>query len=154
MKPTRALAAKDLVPISIARFQLGNGGVPAIRTTKRGTCAETSLSEIQSVANQTTYAIELSPMHVRLIDAALIHQVLNKTADGIVSQRRDDSRIQPEASLQTTCDVIFTAAFPDLKAARGGYASVSRIKPQHYLAETYQIPAALAFRFYFQRVLA
>jgi hypothetical protein len=128
--------------------------VPTIGTTESRACAKTSLGEIQSVANQTPNAIELCPPDVRLIDAALINQVLNQSPYRIIGQRRDYRGIQTKASLQTTRDVVLAAAFPNLKAARRRYPAVTGIKTQHYFTETHQVPAALAFRSDLQRVRA
>ena len=53
--------------------------------------------------------------HVRLIDAALIDQVLHKATDGVVSERRNNRRIEAEASFLSAGDVVFAAAFPDFE---------------------------------------
>src|ERR1700674_3258576 len=46
MKPARALLSKNLIPIDVARLQLGDRGVPAIVTSQRCTHPEAALRKI------------------------------------------------------------------------------------------------------------
>src|SRR5262249_62252573 len=130
------------------------GRVPTSRATQRRTHTEPALREIQPVAHQAADAVELDPAHVRLIDAALINQILHQTSDGIVSQRSHDRGVHAETSLQTARDVVLAPTFPHLKVACGRHAPIARIEAQHYFAEAHQIPTASVLRSYFQSVLA
>ena len=74
---------------------------------------------------------------MRLIDAALVNQILHEPADGIISQRRHDRGFQSKTSLQAARDVVLAAALPDLKTARGRNPTISRIETQHHFAQTH-----------------
>src|SRR5258708_29382819 len=111
MKPARALLSKNLLPIDVARLQLGDRGVPAIVTPQRCTHAEATLCKIEAVARRTAHAIVLHPAHQRLIHAALVNEILKEPPDGIIGERRDDRAVQAEATLQPASDVVFPAAF-------------------------------------------
>src|SRR5216683_3735700 len=49
VKPARALLAEDVVPVDVAFFQVGDGGVAAIVGAERGAHAETALREVEAV---------------------------------------------------------------------------------------------------------
>src|SRR5262249_47189332 len=72
MKPSDALLAEDLPPIAVARPELRHRGVAAVRTAHRRARAEAPLGEVQPVARRPSNAVIFHPLHVRLIDAALI----------------------------------------------------------------------------------
>ena len=57
----------------------------------------------------------LAHMHVRLVDAALVHQVFDQAADGVVGERGDDGGLEAEAAAQAAGDVVLAAAFPDVE---------------------------------------
>ena len=99
----------------VARLQLRDGRVPAIRAAQRGAHAKAALGEVEAVAHGAADAVVLDPLHA-LFDAALEHQVFDEAADGVVGKRRDDRRVETEAALQSARDVVFAAAFPDLEA--------------------------------------
>src|SRR5258708_13256514 len=84
VKPAGALLAEDLVPIDVAFFQVGDGGVAAIVGAEGGAHAETALGEIESVARAAADAIVLDPAAEGLADAALgaelLHPAANATA--------------------------------------------------------------------------
>ena len=52
---------------------------------------------------------------------------------------------QSEAAFQTARDVIFAAAFPNLKTASRVNTPLAGIESQHYLAERHDVPAAVRF---------
>ena len=88
VKPARALAAEDVVPIDLAGLQLRNRGMAAIRAAERGAHAEAALGEVQAVAHRAAHAVVRHPAHQRLIDAALVDQVLHQTPHRIVGEAR------------------------------------------------------------------
>src|SRR6266852_4984129 len=100
MKPARALLSKDLLPIDVARLQLGDRGVSAIVTSQRCTRAESTLREIEAVARRAAHAIVLHPPHQRLVHPALVNEILKEPPNGIIGERRDDCGVQGEAALQ------------------------------------------------------
>src|ERR1700754_54185 len=148
VKPARAFVTEDLVPIDIAGLELRHGRVTAIGTTGSGTYAETAFGEVQSVAHRASDTIKLHPLHVRLVHAALINQVLNQAAHRVVCKGRNQRRFQAKTTLQSARDVVFTATFPNLKTARRLYAAIARIETQHHLAERNDVPATLLFVLY------
>src|SRR5439155_17645169 len=119
VKPSRAAAGKDLLPVDVAGPQLRDCGVAAIRATDRAANSKPALGEVESVANRPPYAAIRHPLYVGLIDASLINEVLDEPADRIIRERGNDGSVQTETSFETARDVILTAAFPDLKRAGG-----------------------------------
>ena len=80
---------------------------------------------------------------MRLIDSALINQILDESTDGIVCQRGNDRGINSETTPQSARDVVFPATFPNLKSARGVNAAIAWIEPEHHFAQADQIPTTL-----------
>src|SRR5262249_15328584 len=76
LTPPWARLAEDLLPIDVARAELRHGGVAAVRAAHRRARAEAPLGEVQPVAHGPSHAVIFHPLHVRLIDAALVDQVL------------------------------------------------------------------------------
>src|SRR5215210_3552034 len=64
VKPTRALLAKDTLPINIARLELRDSRVASVRTPERRTHAVTPLCEVQAIAHRATDAVVLYPLDV------------------------------------------------------------------------------------------
>ena len=87
------------------------------------------------------------PFHVRLIDAALIDQILNQAADRIVGKSRHDRRVETETSFQSASDIVFAAAFPHLERPRRVYPLIARIEPEHHFAEGNDVPFTFVFWF-------
>ena len=56
--------------------------------------------------------------------------------------------IETEAAFQAACDVVFTAAFPDVKRARRMNTPVAGIEPQHHLAQSDNVPFTVIFWLY------
>src|ERR1043165_7639910 len=77
MKPASAFSSEDLIPINIARLQLRDGGMTAIRTTGRGANSVATFRKVQAIAYGSPDAIELNPVQMRLVHAALIDQILH-----------------------------------------------------------------------------
>jgi hypothetical protein len=127
VKPSRPLATEYLFPINRARAQLRDRRVTSIRATNRAANTESAFGEIHSISNHAAHAVVPDPRDVRLIDAALIDQVLNKPADGIVRKRRYYCRVQAEASLQPSRNVVLAATFPNLKGSSGVNAPLARV---------------------------
>src|SRR6185369_7648025 len=77
VKPASAFSSKDLIPINIARLQLRDGSMTAIRTTRRGANSVATFRKVQAIAYGSSNAIELNPAQMRLVHAALIDQILH-----------------------------------------------------------------------------
>ena len=143
VEPAGAFAGEDLVPVDVARPQLADGGVAPVGAADGAADAEASLGEVEPVAHLAADTVVGDPAHVRLVDAALEHQVLDEPADRVVGQRRDDRGPQPEAAAQAAGDVVLAAALADLETPRGGDAALAGIQPEHDLAEGDEVPAAV-----------
>src|SRR6266567_5617064 len=121
--------------------------MPSVRTTDCRAHTESTFREVQSVTHRAAQAVVIYPLDVRLVDAALVDEVLNEPADRVVGERRHYRRIQPETAFQPSRNVVLASALPNLKRPRGMNSSFTRIEAKHHLAEADQIPAAVLFRF-------
>src|SRR3954464_6904597 len=99
VQPARAFFTENLVPIDLPSFEMRNSGVPAVVRASSRTHAESPFREIQPVARRTPDAIVSHPADVRLIDATLVHQVLQQPTNRVVCECRDYRRVQTEAAL-------------------------------------------------------
>ena len=146
MKPARTRLSKNLMPIDVARLQLGDRGVPAVVASERRTHAEAAFRKIEAVARRAAHAIVFHPAHQRLVHAALVNEILKKPADGIVGERRDHRGVQAETTLQAARDVVFPATLAHFKGPRRVNAPVARVESHHHLAQTDQVPVAFLSR--------
>src|SRR6185503_976716 len=118
-----------------------------IGTSRCGTHAETAFGEVEAVANRAANAVKLHPLQMRLIDTALVNQILDQPPDCIVCECGDNGRVHPKASFQAACDIVLTATFPYLKLTRRRDTPLARIEPQHHLAQTHNVPATARLLF-------
>jgi len=139
MKPAHAFVAEDLVPIHVTGLHLRDRRVAAIHHAHATTHAETALQEINAVPGRAAYAVKLLPLHMRLVDTALEHEIFDQTADGIVHKRRYDAGSQAEATPQPARDVVLAATLPDAEVACAGDALLAGIEAQHDLAERNEV---------------
>ena len=109
------MLSKDFVPIDIARLELRYRGVPTIVRSNRRAHAEAALGKIEAVADGVADAVVLNPPHQRLINAALINQILKQAANWISGKGSDYRGIHAEAALQSACHVVFAAALTHFK---------------------------------------
>ncbi len=87
-----------------------------VGATQRAHAPVAAFREVQPIAHLASDAVVVDPANVRLIDAALIDQVLDQTSHRIVSQRGNNRRVESEATFQSARDVVLAAAFPDAEA--------------------------------------
>src|SRR6266481_9520990 len=146
MKPARALFAKNLIPIDVAGLQLRDGRVPAIVTSQRRAHAEAALRKIEAVARRAAHAIVFHPTYQRLVYPALVNEILKKLPNWVIGECCDNRGVQAETSLQPARDVVFSAAFANLKGSRRCNAPLAWIQPHHDLAQADQVPVAFFFR--------
>ena len=147
VEPAGAVPAEDGVPIDLAGLELRDGGVAAVGTSQRRARAESALGEVQPVAHRAADSVEWHPAYQRLVDAALVDQVLDQPPDRVIGESGDDRRIETEAALEAARDVIFAAALVNVETAGRGHPLVAGIEAQHHLAQRHQVPAAILFRF-------
>src|SRR5262245_18220418 len=145
MEPARSFVRENLVPVHVARLQLGDCGVAAVGAASRRTYTEAAFGEIQSVAHAAADAVILHPFDVVEIDSALQHQVFDQTPHRIVGQGRHYSGLHPKRTPQAARDVVLAAAFPGSKMPRRADAHVAWIEAKHHFAQADQIPAAPFF---------
>jgi hypothetical protein len=145
MKPAHAEFAENMVPIKVAGFELGGGGVAAIRHAHGATNAKTAFGKIQAVADGASNAIIRAPHNVIGVHAALHDEVFDQMADFIIHQRRADGRFIAETFAQPARRIIFAAAFPRGKVAGRANPPFSRIQPQHDFAQGNLVVTAARF---------
>ena len=133
---------ENRLPIEVAGLDLADGGVAAIGAAGGGAHAEAALSKVEAVADGAADAIVRNPADERGIDAALKNEVFNEAADGVIGERGGDGGAQAEAAAQAASNVVFAAALPQLKLARGVDAAFAGIEAKHDFAEAEAVPAA------------
>src|SRR5216117_657240 len=97
--------------------------------------AEALLRKVEADAGVASQAVELAPDDLRHVDAALHHQVLDQPAEVVDGQRGNGRGALAPALAHGARDVVFAAAFPDLKGPRIAHAAESWIEAQHHFAE-------------------
>src|SRR5258706_577631 len=80
-----------------------------------GAGGETGLGEIEAVAAAPADAVGGDPPEIRQVAAPLQHQILDEAADGVIDDRLDDGRAQPEAAAQAAGDVVLPSPLPRLE---------------------------------------
>jgi hypothetical protein len=73
------------------------------------------------------------------------NQVFNEASDRVVGERGGNGCAQSETAPQRTRDVVFAAALPHLKTARGVDAAFAGIEAQHHLAQAHDVQTAIVF---------
>ena len=142
VEPAHALLPEQRVPVDVAGLQLRDGRQPAVRAAARAAAAVAALDEVEAVPDRAADAVVRHPLHVRDIDAALQHEVLDEASDGILRERRDRRRPETEAAPEAAHDVVFAAAFPDLEFAGRVDAPIARIEAEHDFTQRGGIPHA------------
>ena len=146
VEPADALASEDPLPVDIAPPQLRHRRVPTIGAAHGTTHPEAPLGEVETVAYLPPDAVVGHPGQMCPLDAALIDQILDQAADGVVGERRHQCRPQPEAPLQAAGHVVLAASLPHRKRPRRRDPPLPRVESQHHLAQRDEIPAALTCR--------
>ncbi len=147
MQALRAVfAAEDARPVEVAGFDLADGGVAAVVAAGGGAEAESTLGEVEAVANGAADAIEGNPAKKRRIDAALEDAVFNEAANGVVSKRGCDGGAQAEAATESASDVVFATALPHGEVASGVDAAFAGVETEHDFAEADTIPTVICIR--------
>ena len=118
VEPARAFGREDFVPVDLTGLELGDSGVAAVGAAQRGAHAEAALGEVEAIADGAADAVVLHPLQMRLVDAALVDEVFDEAANGVVGERGDDGGAQAKAALEAAGDVVFAAALPGLESVR------------------------------------
>ena len=135
VEPANALLAEEVFPVEVAGLDLRSRGIAAVRDADGATDAEATLGEVKAVADGAADAVVLAPLDVISIHAALHDEVFEQATDFIVDEGRGDGGAEPEALAEAASDVVFAAAFPDLKLARGAHAAFARVESEHDFTE-------------------
>ena len=139
------LISEDVGPGKVTGFDLADGGVAAVAATGSGAQSESTLGEVEAIANCAANAVERDPAQKGGVDAALEDEVFDEAADGIVGKRGGDGCSEAKAASKAASDVIFATAFPDGKPAGGVDAAFAWVETEHDLAEADAVPAAIRF---------
>src|ERR1700727_811221 len=126
VKPTRALLPEDLLPVNVSRSHLRGGAVGRIGAAERWANAESPLGEVQPVTHCASDPVVRNPVELGTVDSALVHEIFNQPADGIVDERGYDRSSLPEAALEAARDVVLAAALPGLERTRRCDSCVAR----------------------------
>jgi len=138
---------KDFVPVDLAGLELRDCGIATVGTAESRAYAEAAFGEVEAVADGASNAVVLDPTEVRLVDAALIHEVFDKAPDGVVGECGDDAGAQTEAALEAAGDIVFPAAFPGLEGAGGCDAPNAGVEAEHDFTEGDEVPLGRLFGF-------
>ena len=135
-------APKIDFPVEIAGLYLADGGVAAVGAAGSRAHAEAALGKVEPVAHRAAHAVVWNPVEQRVIDAALQDEVFDQPADGVIGERGGNGGAQAETAAQAAGHVVFAAALPHLKLARGVDAAFAGIEAEHDFAQAQAIPAA------------
>jgi hypothetical protein len=133
MKPTRANFTKYFFPINVTRLQLARSGIPSIRAANGTTDTMATLREIESIAYCSSHAIIITPHKKVCTDSTLHDAIFNEVPNLVVDKRRNNRRTKTKTFPETSRDVVFTTTLPSMKLSRGANATLTRVKPKHYL---------------------
>ena len=139
-------APKIDCPVEVAGLDLADGGVAAVGAAGGRAHAEAALGKVEAVADGAAHAVVGNPFEQGSIHAALQDEVFDQAADGVVGQRGGDGGAQAEAAAQSAGHVVFAAALPHLKLARGVDAALAGIEAEHDFAQAQAVPAAVENR--------
>ena len=147
MEPTDTEFSEDVVPIDIARLELGCGGVATVRISHRATHAETALGEIEAIAHIAADAVVLAPLDEIRGDATLHDEILDQVAHFVIDECSDHGGLVAEAFPQATRRIVFAAALPCLELAGRADAALAGIEAEHDFAHGNLIKGAFGFWF-------
>jgi hypothetical protein len=146
VKPAHTETTEDVLPVDVARPELGRGTVPAIRAADRAANAEAPLREVQPVAHGATDAVGWHPLDQRGVDASLENQVLQQEAHLVADAGSDHRRPLAEAPPQTAGHVVLAAALPHPKLAGAANPALTRIQTEHDLPQGENVVPAGSLR--------
>lgn len=135
VEPADALFAEDGVPIEIAGFELGGGGITAIGDADGTPDAEAAFGEIEAVTDGATDAVVGAPLDEGGIDTALEDKVFDEAADFVFGEGGRDGGAEAEATAEASGDIVFAATLPGLELAGGSDATFTGIEAEHDFAE-------------------
>ena len=142
VEPACAMLAENVFPVDVASLELARRRVATVNTANCAAHTEAALGEVEAVTNRASKAVVRVPLDVIGIDAALHNKVFKQVANFVVHEGRDHRTAQSKALAHATRHVVLAAALPDVEVTRRTHATVTRIEPQHDLAETDNVVVA------------
>ena len=127
--------AENLIPVDVARLDLTGGRVAAIARAFGTAQTESTLSEVQTIANIATNAIEFFPLHKTRIDTSLEDKIFDQTTDIIFGKCCNNRCTFAKATTHATSNIVFATAFPGLELAGRADAAITGIETQHDFPE-------------------
>lgn len=147
VEPADAEFSEDVVPVDVAGFEFGGGGVAAVGVADGSADAEAAFGEVEAVADGASDAVVLAPLDEVSGDAALHDEVLDEVADFVVYEGGDDGGFETEGFFQSARGIVFAAAFPCGEVAGGADSAFAGIEAEHDFAEGNLIKGAFGYWF-------
>jgi hypothetical protein len=132
---TSAVDSERAAKIDVARLQLAGGGVAPVGHAHRPANPEAPLGEVEPVADRPPDPVVDPPDDEVGAHASLHDEVFDQATDLVVDQGGHDGGLQAEAFPEAAGDVVFPPAFPGLEGAGRANAALTRVEPEHDLAE-------------------
>ena len=114
---------------------MASGGVTTIRDADSATDTETTLGEIETIANRAADAVVFAPFDEVGIHSTLHDEVFDETTHFIVYEGGSDRGAVAETFTESASDVVFAAAFPDFEFTSGADAAFTGVEAEHNFAE-------------------
>ena len=146
VEPTGAEFPKNMIPVDIAGLELRSGGIPAVRHAHRAADSKAALRKVKSVTHTAADAVVFTPLDEVGGNPTLHDKILHEVTDLIIDERRDDAGLVAETFAEAARSIVFAAAFPGTKRARGADATFTGIEAKHHLAERDLIELAVSLR--------
>ncbi len=135
VEPPRATLAKQLLPVDIAALHLAGRSIRAIRHTHRPANPMPALGKVQPIAHLAPNPIISAPLHIIGSHAALQNKILDQPPNLVIRKGRHHGCLQSKTAPQPARHIILAAALPSAKLPRRPHPTLTRIEPQHDLAQ-------------------
>ena len=126
---------------------MASGGVTTIRDADSATDTETTLGEIETIANRAADAVVFAPFDEVGIHSTLHDEVFNQATDFIIDESCSHRGTVAETFTETTGDVIFAATFPDFEFTSGADAAFTWVEAKHNFTERDLVEGTILRRF-------
>ncbi len=143
VQPAHPELAEQPVQVEVVGAQLRDGGVAAVGDALGAAHAEAALGEVQAVARATAHTVRRGPADPGRVHPTGQDQPFDQVADLVVDERGDHGGGQAEHPRQAAHHVVLAAALPCGEAPCGADAEVTRVEPEHDLAECHRLVAAV-----------
>ena len=124
------------VPDRIGRYRV-------VKEVGRG-----GMGTVYLASDDSATGAEAPPVALKVVHPALMDQISDQAADGIVCKSGDNGRTHAEAFAQPTGDVVFAATLPGTEMAGRVNSFVPRIKPEHDFSQRQAVKTTGVFGFH------